>query len=373
MQLDAELAAIIQPYGFDPAQWEILRHRLRSQGYSPALNVIDGPIRAAQPGDIHPVPSEGTLERLRLECLGAAAIAKGEVAVLVLAGGMATRFGGAVKGLVPVHHHLHFAELKRRSVLHVAHQFQRAMPMWWMSSFLTHGPLTAWADAHEDERVPLSLFSQSTSLRLTEHGELYRGSDPQDSVYCPGHGDTLTSLKRTSLPQEFKARGGRYIFMSNVDNLAATLDPFIVGAHIDGGKRITVELVDKQPNDQGGAPAWFNDTLQIIEAFRFPPTFDQTSIPVFNTNTFVFDVEVLQDAYPLDWFAVKKTANDSAVIQYEQLFGQLTAFIPGHYIRVEREGRQSRFIPVKTPEDLEAQRPLICEVLQARGVSIEAG
>ena len=40
--------------------------------------------------------------RARLVARGEAAIAAGEVAALVLNGGMATRFGGVVKGVVPV-------------------------------------------------------------------------------------------------------------------------------------------------------------------------------------------------------------------------------------------------------------------------------
>ena len=47
--------------------------------------------------------------------------------------------------------------------------------------------------------------------------------------------------------------------MSNVDNLGATLDPAIIGAHLEAneasGAKITAEVVAKEPGDKGGAPA----------------------------------------------------------------------------------------------------------------------
>lgn len=214
------------------------------------------------------------------------------------------------------------------------------------------------------------MLTQSVSLRLSPDGSVFKGQEPTDSLYAPGHGDALIALQRTSLLDEFAAAGGRYLFVSNVDNLVATLDPAVIGAHIDKGLGISVEVVSKKPGDQGGAPAWLDGRLQIIEAFRFPADFDQASIPVFNTNSFVFNVDVLKGAYPLDWFAVPKTLSDQTLIQYERLLGQLTAFIPSNYILVERDGWQSRFIAVKTPQDLDLQQQHILDALRARGVPL---
>ena len=51
--------------------------------------------------------------------------------------------------------------------------------------------------------------------------------------------------------------------MSNVDNLTATVDPAIVGAHIAANQPLTVEVAPKEPGDRGGAPAFVDGTLQI--------------------------------------------------------------------------------------------------------------
>ena len=156
--------------------------------------------------------------------------------------------------------------------------------------------------------------------------------------------------------------------MSNVDNLTASLDPALIGWHYAGEQQITVEVTDKNPGDKGGAPARVAGALQIVEGFRFPPDFDQSTIPVFNTNTLTFDAGALNEPCELDFFAVRKHVEEREVIQFERLVGQLTAFFDSAYLRVARDGPQGRFHPVKDPAELERRLPDILEALQGRGV-----
>ena len=44
------------------------------------------------------------------------------------------------------------------------------------------------------------------------------------SWYPPGHGDVYNSLKRSGLLDKFLADGKEFIFISNIDNLGATVD-----------------------------------------------------------------------------------------------------------------------------------------------------
>ncbi|MCA9603342.1 MAG: UTP--glucose-1-phosphate uridylyltransferase, partial [Myxococcales bacterium] len=157
------------------------------------------------------------------------------------------------------------------------------------------------------------------------------------------------------------------LFMSNVDNLAATLDPAVIGAHVAHGAAITVEVVQKEAGDAGGAPARVDDVLQIVESFRFPPGFDAATIPVFNTNTFVFTAADIDRDFELSWFTVKKKVDGSEVVQFERLVGELTAFLPMRALRVERHGPDARFQPAKDPEELAARRDEIRAILRARG------
>ena len=44
------------------------------------------------------------------------------------------------------------------------------------------------------------------------------------SWYPPGHGDVYVSLKRSGLLDKFRDMGKKFVFISNIDNLGATVD-----------------------------------------------------------------------------------------------------------------------------------------------------
>ena len=138
------------------------------------------------------------------------------------------------------------------------------------------------------------------------------------------------------------------LFVSNVDNLAATLDPAIIGAHLRQGRAVTVEVVRNEPGDVGGAPARVDGVLQIVEAFRFPPNYPQGQLPVFNTNTFVMDAAAVDRDFDLTFFRVTKKVEDEEVIQFERLVGQVTAFVPTGLVVVPRHAPLGRFEPIRS-------------------------
>jgi hypothetical protein len=107
--------------------------------------------------------------------------------------------------------------------------------------------------------------------------------------------------------------------------------------------------------------------LQIVEGFRFPTSFDQDSIPVFNCNSFVINLSQLDRDFDLSWFYVTKDVDGKKAVQFERLVGQLTAFLPCHVLCVQREGLDGRFMPVKDPPELEARRAGIVALLESRG------
>jgi UTP--glucose-1-phosphate uridylyltransferase len=146
------------------------------------------------------------------------------------------------------------------------------------------------------------------------------------------------------------------------------MDPGVIGAHLASKRALTAEVVQKAPGDKGGAPARVDGVVQIVESFRFPPTFDQDTIPVFNTNTFVFDAAAVDRSFDLTWFAVSKKIDGREAIQFERLMGQLTAFLPSHFLRVERDGLDGRFQPAKDPEELASRRDEIRRILSSRHV-----
>src|SRR5271166_4641375 len=89
------------------------------------------------PGDILPLPVPGTAEHARASRLGEAALRGGQVAALVVAGGAGTRFGGAVKALVPVLDGKTFLDFKLANVARASARSGRPLPVALMTSHLT--------------------------------------------------------------------------------------------------------------------------------------------------------------------------------------------------------------------------------------------
>jgi UTP--glucose-1-phosphate uridylyltransferase len=359
-----DVEQLLRAYRFDEARFDELRERLRSGAMGNDRNRITGRVEAPDDRSLQALPSEGTSERREMEREGQRAIDAGRVGVVVLNGGMATRFGGVVKSAVAVIGDRSFLDLKLSDVRIAG---RGRVPVFLMNSFATHERTQILLAALGPERE-VRCFTQSVMLRVTAEAELYLDAERRPSPYAPGHGDLTDSLRASGSLEGFVAGGGELLLMSNVDNLGATLDPAVIGAHLALGGAMTVELVDKEPGDKGGAPALVDGKLQIVEEFRFPTSFDQDTIPVFNTNTFVFDARALARDFPLTWFAVKKRVEGVDLVQFERLAGELTSWLDARYLRVPRGGRAGRFLPVKDPAELERRRSNIVDVMRSRRV-----
>ncbi|MBU6428440.1 MAG: hypothetical protein KGR26_05495, partial [Cyanobacteria bacterium REEB65] len=86
----------------DPV-FEALAQRFRSGSWSVADNVLKATVQPPASRDIPSLPPRGTAERQQLEARGVAALHNGELGLVVLAGGMATRFHwDKPKGIFPI-------------------------------------------------------------------------------------------------------------------------------------------------------------------------------------------------------------------------------------------------------------------------------
>lgn len=118
--------------------------------------------------------------------------------------------------------------------------------------------------------------------------------------------------------------------------------------------------------DVGGSPFAYLGRTQLIEQVRYRKGFDPNIVDVFNTNTFWFTAAALDRDFDLGWYCVEKTVDRKAV-QVEHLIGELTAFLSTNFLQVRRSGSRTRFLPVKTPEDLHAAREEIADMYDGSG------
>jgi UTP--glucose-1-phosphate uridylyltransferase len=367
-QFDRQTRATLTRYGFDAERFATLQRKVADGEISSASNVVRGQVEPPRPGDVTRLPEAGTAAWDAAQTAGVEALGRGEVAMAVLNGGMATRFGGAVKGIVEAVDDRSFLEWKLHEAGRVAQALGAEIPCVVMNSFATDAATRAFLAGLGERGADLPdprFFSQFVSLRMDPDGSLFLEDDGRPSLYGPGHGDFGEALRTSGTLAWLRGRGVRLLMLSNVDNLGARVDPVVVGMHRLGGRPMTVELAAKQPDDAGGAPARLDGRLMVIEGFRFPPEFDQDRTRVFNTNSFVFDLDVLDRDYPLSWFYVVRQVDGRPAVQLERLVGELSSFIPATYLEVPRTGPRGRFFPIKAPADLEESRPALREMLAA--------
>lgn len=342
-----------------------------------ARNRVQGDVAAPGPGDVVDAPVAGTPEHERLAAVGLEAIRAGQLAFCVMAGGMATRMGGVVKALVEAFDGRTFLQLRLGENATWSKRAGRPVPLWLMTSEATDGP-TREALAHAHAPAHVGTFMQDVGLRLTREGALFRGDDGRPSTYSPGHGDLPDALRRSGKLSRFLQDGGKYVWIANLDNLGAAIDPALLGLFVEREAPVMVEVAPKEAGDKGGIPVWAEASaaggdrtrrLQVLEEFRLPRGFDASTVRVFNTNTFLVRADALQEAkVNWSWFEVEKKVGDRSAVQFERLLQELTAALPAAYVRVPREGVGARFLPVKDHDELARRRDAIRAVAVAHGM-----
>jgi UTP--glucose-1-phosphate uridylyltransferase len=382
-RIPAPLRSRLEKSGFDPARLVALAAPLFARARGEAglsaeeRNRVSGLVELPAEADLPDVPSPGTANHDRLTALGLESLGRSEVAFCVLAGGMATRMGGVVKALVEAIDGCTFLNARLRENAGWSDRVHAPVPLWLMTSEATDAPIR---EALERAKAPphVTTFLQDLSVRLTRDGRLFLGDDGEPSTYAPGHGDLPDALRRSGLLASFEQRGGKYVWIANLDNLGATLDAALLGDFIDRGGDLRVEVAGKEAGDRGGIPVWADASdgsggvvhrLQVLEEFRLPPGFDPATVQVFNTNTFLVRAEpLLRTSVRYGWFEVEKKVGARIAVQFERLLQELTSAMQASYVRVPRHGETSRFLPVKDFDELARRRDEIRAVARARGM-----
>lgn len=368
LALSKQELSLLRKFNFSQSLQEELRKRYLRGELSKEANRLSHGVTLPPENSVLSLPAPETTPMAEAIEAGAGAVHEGKVGLLILNGGMATRFGGVVKGAVPVVGDLSFLGLKLTAARLLSKRLGGEISIFLMNSLATHEKTVAHLRENNYFGYPPDLvtcFLQNTLLRLTPDGNLFRHDDGALSPFGPGHGDVAEALRRGPL-SDLCGRGISILHMSNVDNVLATPDPLILGLHLLNSSEMTIEVVRNRGNDVGGAPAIVEGKLQIVEAFRFPEGFPVDRLGYFNTNTFCFSPSSLDRSFPLNWFMVTKHVEGRKAIQFERLAGQLSAFLSCTIVAVERDGSGSRFSPIKDRPTLDRERERIVRTLIAR-------
>lgn len=296
--------------------------------------------------------------------------------MLKLNGGLGTTMGLAgPKSLLQVKEGFSFLDIIARQVLYWRQRHEVGLPLIFMNSFnteaATRDALTAYPAL--EQNVPLD-FRQHKIPKIWQEDltPATWPTDPEKEWCPPGHGNLYLALYTSGLLTQLLAAGYEYAFISNVDNLGATLDLSLLGYFAENGFPFLMEVAARTAADRKGGHLAQHPELGLIlrEVAQCPPTEldafqDIARYRYFNTNNIWIDLTALNYALqqrdglielPLIRNAkpVDPTAPDSpSVYQLETAMGQAITIFPG--ARAVQVGRE-RFLPVKSTSDLLALR-----------------
>ena len=337
---------------------------LREADIQPAENVVD-----AEKLD----PSLAELGRRHMD----------SVAVLKLNGGLGTSMGlNGPKSLLPVRGQDSFLDLILRQAKMLS------VPLVLMNSFSTEKQTARAVDAFGDDQVEVFSFLQHQVPKIDAEslGPAEWLTDPTMQWCPPGHGDIYAALMTSGTLERLLAGGRRYLFVSNADNLGATLDQSILGHFISSGKSFLMEVADRTAADRKGGhlARSKNGGLVLREKAQCHPDEEDQFQDInrhrfFNTNNLWIDLQTLSEflgsvngVIELPTITNRKTvdpkdASSPAVFQLETAMGAAIEVLPdSDAIRVPR----SRFAPVKTTGDLLAVRSNAYEVRDDHSVGL---
>jgi UTP--glucose-1-phosphate uridylyltransferase len=303
-----------------------------------------------------------------------------------LNGGLGTTMGLATpKSLVTVKPGLTFLDVIARQVLAARARWRARLPLVLMNSHATRGPSLEALRSHPGLAGDLPadfLQHREPRLRAADLQPVELPADP-DAEWCPpGHGDLYAALKASGMLAEMLARGYRYAFVANADNLGAVLEPRIPGWMARREIPFVMEVVLGTAADRKGGHIAsragrlvLRDTAQAADDGSFT---DFARWRFYNSNNLWIDLVALAellDAYdgvlPLPLIVNHKTLPAAGeVVQLETTMGSAIGLIEGaHALHVPR----TRFAPVKTTDDLLLVRSDAYELAQDGALVPAAG
>lgn len=211
--------------------------------------------------------------------LGEEALGKGEVAVLLVAGGQGSRLGFEhPKGMYPIGpvSNKSLFQINAEKVLALSQRFGKAIPFLIMTSPQNDAETKEFFKQHRFFGLPsekVSFFTQGTMPALDlKTGKLLMEARHRLFTSPNGHGGTLTALADSGLLARIKERGIQVVFYFQVDNpLVKVADPLFLGQHLREHAEVSAKVIPKKgPEDKLGNFVLIDGRCSIIEYSDLP-------------------------------------------------------------------------------------------------------
>jgi UTP--glucose-1-phosphate uridylyltransferase len=290
-----------------------------------------------------------------------------QTVLIKLNGGLGTSMGlQKAKSLLVVKNGYTFLDIIARQAIHAQ------VPLVLMNSFVTEADSRQALAAHPELISDISqTFVQHMEPKVRQSDYLpAEWSENPELTWCPpGHGDIYTALVTKGVLSELLEAGYKYAFISNADNLGATIDFFLLGFFVENRLPFMLEVAERTEIDRKGghlARRRKDGRLILRELAQCPN--DEVEIfqdisrySFFNTNNLWINLDDLKRTLGQQNFNLRlpmirnsKTVNpidrsSTPVFQLETAMGSAVEVFEGaEAILVPR----SRFAPVKKTSDL---------------------
>ena len=373
--------------------WQEFETKMRAKGLDQiAINafkhnfeqLVAGVTGLVPESDIDPVENLPRLEDIRSSNAAAGSDTPEvqqllhQTAVLKLNGGLGTSMGlEKAKSLLNVKDGKTFLDLIAEQIKYIREQYGCNLRFILMNSFSTSEDTKNHLKRTHPELINDADWElmQNSSCKVDAE-TMMPASYPEapDMEWAPpGHGDIYPSLLGSGMLDRLLDSGVKYLFVSNSDNLGATLDLDLLSHFVSSGKAFLMEVCERTAGDKKGghlAQRKSDGRLMLRESAMCPDNDKETFQDIrkhrfFNTNNLWVNLESLKKIMTeaggflhLPLIKNKKTVNprdssSAAVFQLETAMGSaIECFDNAGAIVVPR----SRFAPVKTCNDLFALR-----------------
>ncbi len=342
---DQALPELLERYGFDQEQHELIRQEMRQGRIGLAQNRLPPTVtlQDVDPEEIADVARDLRPTHVRR---GEDAIRTGAVAVVTLAGGLGTRWtkgAGVVKALNPfakiAGRHRDFVEVHLAKSRRVNQQYGIQLPHVFTTSYLTHPGMERAAHAYEGplllsegrsiglRMVPMArdlrfaweesrqqqLDDRQQKMRESVRGALIgwaqamgEGADyidnlPLQCLHPVGHWYEIANLLLNgTLERLLRERPAlECLLVHNIDTLGAGVDAGLLGWHLESGAALTTEVIPRFVDDRGGGLAKVDGRPRLVEGLALPHEELEFELSFYNSLTTWVSVPALLKAFGL--------------------------------------------------------------------------
>lgn len=189
--------------------------------------------------------------------------------MIKLNGGLGTSMGlEGPKCKLPVKKDLNFFDITAKQIKVMNDNFGIKVPLLLMNSFRTEADTLVLLNKYPElatEIKPTFIQNKYPKVMQETLSPVTWTKDPVHEWNPPGHGDIYTALYTTGRLDTLLEKGIKYAFVSNIDNLGASMDLQLLGYFAEKDLPFMMEVVERTEMDKkGGHLAKYKDNGRLV-------------------------------------------------------------------------------------------------------------